>query len=446
MKNKMFATIGGAMAALCPWVARAETFPTDGTMLENKTYESGATYNNLGAYDGAVTAVAEYTDIFYQVGAGQYLPAGSEGVGAVCTAGNYCTGLTNAEYSATNDQGLTACPNGYPMSESGASVNTQCYTPCTDKSVIAHATAVAGNDYYGNGVDTCHATACDNGYHTYNGIEMFEQDSPVANADPSLGGPNYGYISSNGTSKQQEGDFGLTEAGTWGGNFLYGNVYGQVSCQSSITESVAGMVSYSGMMATETSKPEADNVRTALETAGVDSVAVDSVVDMHEKYLVGEIDYEEAYKTMFAILGSEYDANFSKNDSGQYCFCQMTAYSASASSEQIPVTSAPWVFRRVYGSADDCALACADRCAHRMQYGRASYRAFRAAVLGALGRRTVGVCAANEISITWEDADPADVAENNAGVCTYDGDIRTPVKAITKPGKTFKGWRFSKKS
>ena len=79
-----------------------------------------------------------------------------------------------------------------------------------------------------------------------------------------------------------------------------------------------------------------------------------------------------------------------------------------------------------------------------MQVDRAYYRAFRAAVLGSLGARTVGVCAANEISITWADADAADVAANNAGVCTYDGDIRTPVKAITKPGKTFKGWRFSK--
>ncbi len=166
MKNKIFATIGGAVAALCPWVTHAETFPTDGNMLENKTYESAATYNNLGTYAGPVSAAAEYADILYQVGAGQYLPAGSEGVGAVCTAGNYCPGLTDATYNATDNQGLTACPNGYPNSDAGASTNTQCYTTCTDASVIAHATAVAGNDYYGSGVDTCYPTACDNGYHT----------------------------------------------------------------------------------------------------------------------------------------------------------------------------------------------------------------------------------------------------------------------------------------
>ena len=81
MKNKIFMTFGGAVAALCPWVTHAETFPTDGNMLENKTYESAATYDNLGTYAGPVSAAAEYADILYQVGAGQYLPAGSEGVG-----------------------------------------------------------------------------------------------------------------------------------------------------------------------------------------------------------------------------------------------------------------------------------------------------------------------------------------------------------------------------
>ena len=445
MKNKIFATMGGAIAALCPWMARAETFPSDGNMLENKTYESAATYDNLGTYAGPVSAAAEYADILYQVGAGQYLPAGSEGVGAVCTAGNYCPGLTNATYSATDNQGLTACPNGYPMSESGASVNTQCYTTCTDASIIAHATAVAGNDYYGNGTDTCYPTACDNGYHTYNGIEMFETDPLVPGAAPSLAGTDRGFINTNGTSKYNEGYFGLTENGTWGVAYSHGNVYGQASCQSSLTESAAGKHSYSGMMPFDGApKPEADKVRTALETAGVDSAAVDAVVDMHEKYLAGEIDFEEVYKAVFAILGSDYDADFSKTDSGQYCFCQMTAYSASGSSGLIPVTSAPWVLRTDDGRADYCADHCADHCALIMQYDGAYDRAFHAAVLGTLGTQPVGVCAANEISITWADADPADVATNNAGVCTYDGDIRTPVKAITKPGKTFKGWKFQK--
>ncbi|MBO5663129.1 MAG: hypothetical protein J6S12_04715 [Alphaproteobacteria bacterium] len=437
MKNKIFATMGGAIAALCPWVTHAETFPTDGNMLENKTYESAATYNNLGTYEGPVSAAAEYADILYQVGAGQYLPAGSEGVGALCTTGNYCPGLTDATYNATDSQGLTACPNGYPNSDAGASMNTQCYTTCTDKSVIAHATAVAGNDYYGNGTDTCYPTACDNGYHTYNGIEMFETDPLAPGADVSVTATTYGSISANGTNKYHEGDFGLTEAGTWADSFSYGTVYGQASCQP---EGDATIGYVSGVIIGQS--PDVETVRSELTTiAGED--AANAMADVYAEYKAGTKTSDDLWKTAYAILGSEYDAHFSKTDSGQYCYCQMTDFKPT-DGVKIPVTSAPWVFKFKDQSADNCAKYCASTCANDLQSASEYYRGFRAAVLGTLGTRTVGVCAANEISITWADADPADVAANNAGVCTYDGDIRTPVKAITKPGKTFKGWKFNK--
>ena len=433
--------MGGAIAALCPWMARAETFPTDGNMLENKTYESAATYDNLGTYEGSVSATAEYTDILYQVGAGQYLPAGSEGVGAVCTAGNYCTGLTDATYSATDNQGLTACPNGYPMSDAGASMNTQCYTPCTDTSVIAHATAVAGNDYYGNGIDTCYATACDNGYHPYNGIEMFEQDPLIANADPSLNASTRGYISADGSITSKQSEFGLTENGTWAGSFSYGTLYGHASCQGEAPNTLA-MNYYSGMMMSP-GVYTADEMRAGL-TAYVSEEKADAVADVFAEYKAGTKTEEDAYKAGYAILGTEYDASFSKSDSDQYCYCQMTDFKPT-DGVKASVTSAPWVFLGdLIVSANNCARLCVVYCTSSMQSDLAAYRAFRAAVLGSLGTRTVDVCAANEISITWADADPADVAENNAGVCTYDGDIRTPVKAITKPGKTFKGWKFNK--
>ncbi|MBO5663123.1 MAG: hypothetical protein J6S12_04685, partial [Alphaproteobacteria bacterium] len=398
------------------------------------------TYNNLGTYEGPVSDAAEYADILYQVGEGQYLPAGSEGVGAVCTAGNYCPGLTNATYNATDNQGLTTCPDGYPMSESGASVNTQCYTTCTDKSVIAHATAVAVNDYYGNGTATCYPTACDNGYHTYNGIEMFEQDPLVPGADVSLYASTYGSVSVDGSRKDNESAFGLTEAGTWGGAYSYATVYGQASCQGESPNTLA-MNYYSGMV--DRASATADEVRAEL-TAMVGEGAADAVADVYAEYKAGTKTKEELWKTAWAILGTEENANFSKTDSGQYCYCQMTAYSAGGPSGQIPVASAPWVFRGDRNSADDCAYRCAYDCARNLRDGDKDWRAYQAAMYGMLGTRTVGVCAANEISITWADADPADGAANNAGVCTYDGDIRTPTKAITKPGKTFKGWKFQK--
>ena len=61
-----------------------------------------------------------------------------------------------------------------------------------------------------------------------------------------------------------------------------------------------------------------------------------------------------------------------------------------------------------------------------------------------LGTAAFGTCAANEITINWTDATADDIAANNAGMCSYDGEIRTPVRAATKPGKTFVGWKFSK--
>ena len=439
MKNKIFATMGGAIAALCPWVTHAETFPTDGNMLENKTYESAATYDNLGTYAGPVSAAAEYADILYQVGAGQYLPAGSEGVGAVCTAGNYCPGLTDATYNATDNQGLTACPDGYPNSAAGASMNTQCYTTCTDKSVIAHATAVAGNDYFGNGVDTCYATACDNGYHVDGTPEMIETD-PLIDVDPSVDAISQGYIRAADGSKYNESKFGLTENGTWGTEFSYGTVYGQASCQSALSDEIDAMIYYSGMI--ERARATADEVRANL-LERVDEAKANAVADIYAEFKAGIRTHDDAAKAGYAILGIEENANFSKTDSGQYCYCQMTDFKPT-DGIKTPVTSAPWVFRSDSFSADNCAYYCASNCASSCAYTAAPGHAFRAAMLGSLGTRTVGVCAANEISITWADADPADVANNNAGVCTYDGDIRTPVKAITKPGKTFKGWKFQK--
>lgn len=48
----------------------------------------------------------------------------------------------------------------------------------------------------------------------------------------------------------------------------------------------------------------------------------------------------------------------------------------------------------------------------------------------------------NVITVIWDGADPEDVAANNAGTITYDGDIRTPKKAQHINGKVFVGWKF----
>ena len=59
-----------------------------------------------------------------------------------------------------------------------------------------------------------------------------------------------------------------------------------------------------------------------------------------------------------------------------------------------------------------------------------------------LGSSSASDCIANVITINWSGADAEDIIANNAGQCTYGGDIRTPVKAQHIPGQTFVGWTF----
>ena len=55
-----------------------------------------------------------------------------------------------------------------------------------------------------------------------------------------------------------------------------------------------------------------------------------------------------------------------------------------------------------------------------------------------------GTCLANEITINWTGASAEAISANNAGSCTYGGDIKTPQSAETVPGKVFRGWRFER--
>ena len=54
------------------------------------------------------------------------------------------------------------------------------------------------------------------------------------------------------------------------------------------------------------------------------------------------------------------------------------------------------------------------------------------------------MCEPNKITINWSDVDDNGDATTLATDVLYDGDIATPVKAATYPGKTFVGWRFVK--
>ena len=455
MKKRLFLTSLVAVGCVCPiFAARAEVakddFPSNGYMLENKTYADAATYGNMGVYDGAVTATAEYEDILYQIGAGTYLPAGAT-VAEQCPANSYCPGVTDATYNEGASQGATSCPSGYPNSDAGASSNTQCYTACT-VSMVEHATAVDGNDYYGAGTDTCAATECEGGYHVEGSVGVIEQ-TPLIDVDYTMAGNDYGYISADGGNTRGTGSYAITENNTWAAAFDYGVVYGRASCQATLHDPGLEYI-MANLNAIMGGTMSADQVRSDL-TPIVGDAKANYFADVIAGMADGTKGEEDLFKAVQVVFGVSKDALFSTTDTGQYCYCQMTGFQSGSSgvapasldegsdtSGIVSIASAPWVFDADSGSAGDCASNCAVLCAGYLLADGTFSRVFRGAVFGSLGAAASGTCEANEIRITWTDAAEADVTANNAGVCTYGGDIRTPVRAATKPGKTFVGWKF----
>ncbi len=410
-------------------------------MLEDMVYEESATYGNMGVYDGAVTATAEYDDILYQISAGTYLPAGSEGELETCPENSYCPGVTDATYNETTDQGISSCPSGYPNSAAGASSNTRCYTACTVSSAnIEHATAVDGNDYYNTDADTCVATECENGYHVDGSVRVIEQ-TPLIDVDYTVAGNGYGYFGGDSDYRANTDTYGLTEHNKWAAEFDYGVVYGRASCQATPHDPGIEyiMANRAGLMGATMSP---DQVRSDL-TPIVGATKANYMADVIAGIADGTKDTEAFYEALHVVFGLPQDALFSTTDTGQYCYCQMTGFK-SGSSSVVDIASAPWVFYGGYGSAGTCEGACAGGCADDLRNDDSRYRVLRGAVFGALDSIVAGTCAANEITINWTDATDEDIAANNAGMCTYGGDIRTPVAAVEKPGKTFVGWKFSK--
>ncbi|MDW2958400.1 MAG: hypothetical protein R8M37_01145 [Alphaproteobacteria bacterium] len=133
-----------------------------------------------------------------------------------------------------------------------------------------------------------------------------------------------------------------------------------------------------------------------------------------------------------------------KLTSGQSCYCNITEFKSSDGSFNNEVVS-KWMFVGAAGANDMCAKECGSMCADVMSKmdGRTEY--LRSALIKQISY-VAERCDPNTITITWENADPADVSANNAGSVEYGGDIRTPVKATEVPGKTFRGWIFQKLS
>ena len=246
MKKKIFLTSAIAMGFVAPAFAapsHTDAFPDDGYMQEDYTYTNAATADNMDSvYEGTVNATAEYETLNYLLSAGQYLPADSE-IPTTCPAGSFCSGIGSVQYNETSAQGIESCPSGFGSSAAGSSSNTQCYRACDVNNMgangsianIAHATAISGNDYYGSGTDTCEPTACENGWHVKESLN-------VADTINNTAGENYAYINDiasfieknyDGQGAKGQTYYSLTDNNTWAVDYGdKGFLYGQGRCST----------------------------------------------------------------------------------------------------------------------------------------------------------------------------------------------------------------------
>ena len=297
------------------------------------------------------------------------------------------TNLKVASGTATTTAQYDNCPAEYPNSDEGATSTDQCYTACTvsDFPANSHIASVTGKNYQGaNETDTCAIATCDTGYTKTNHI-VYPQGTPDLTTIIGIteAGTGVGYKSNSGTgSNDNESTYGITNNGEFVVDYgsSKGKIHGYARC----------------------STQSGDNQYYAYTNPTTMSTLPDS--------------------------------------SGQYCWCQLDGYTPNGQSMQS--LSAPWVFEGDVGDADRCADLCASSCAGDLQLGYDAGLAFRAAMFASLGN-SVASCDANVIQITWADASAEDIVANDAGSVTYGGDIRTPKKAVHKPGKIFTGWTFN---
>ena len=343
------------------------------------TSANTCTVDVLGVSDNNATAntIATWDLKDYECPAGQYLLETETNVECTeCPTGSYCPGGTYTVESENN--GKNTCPTTHPNSAEGAGADTQCYTACT-VDMVAKATAVTGNDYYGTGTDTCGATACVAGWHVKPGLNLTDT---IGTTDAGTG------YTSNDYAGNEFDSYGITpsDAGIAGDSMAFATAYGD-----------KGMITGHGRCSTQ-------------EGINNDSTWTDPTI----------------VNTLTDETG---------NEGAQYCYCQLDGYK-SASGENTPITSASWVFVNRYRSAGGCASDCAYDCAGSLQDGDVFYRAFRAAVFNASS--TSATCAANTINIDWN---PDNNGAHTINQCTYEGSITVPSDPV-KPGYTFMGWKL----
>jgi len=161
------------------------------------------------------------------------------------------------------------------------------------------------------------------------------------------------------------------------------------------------------------------------------------VTNPNNDLVAGEFKYilshGDVLRSIAGCSNSSTVAPTSTTSGGGHCWCRATSWTPNGGSTiQL---SAQWVYAdNINGSpvlcSDNCMIACTE--------------IFASDPSSLLSNATSPAqCVVNTIQITWADAAQSDIDANEAGQCTYGGDIRTPKKAVHKPGKIFTGWIFN---
>jgi hypothetical protein len=250
--------------------------------------------------------------------------------------------------------------------------------------MVAKATKVTGNDYYGSGVDTCEPTACVAGWHVKPGLDIVETiGTDKVNS-------SYGSVNNNNEFREVAASHGQEYYGISGKNSFAVDYEGK------------GILTGHGRCSTQ---------------AGVRN-----------------FDYNTNTLKEITIVNTLTDET--GQSGAKYCYCQVDGFTPMGGTKAI-VTSAPWVYNFDNGSADGCASYCAYYCAHALRSDGVSDLAFRTAVVGNIPA-SPATCAANTINIDWN---PDNGGEHTKNMCTYEGSITVPADPV-KPGYTFTGWKL----
>ena len=359
------------------------TMVSFGAFAADSTITGGAgtcTVEVLGVHDNNATAntIATWTLNKYTLVPGKRLNVTDTDVETVdCDSGSYCPG---GEYTVeTASEATKSCPADFPNSETGAGADTQCYTACT-VDMVAKATSVTGNDYYGSGVDTCEPTACVAGWHVKPGLNLMETIGDVDGTDSA-------YIDNNGV---------FVETGS----------YGQEYYGISNNMTFAIYFGYHGMV-------------TGRATCSTKK---------GNRYISGDkITGTTIYNTVTDETGQE---------GAKYCYCQLNEYT-DTNGVKIKFLSAPWVFYDDMRDDVGCHHQCPRYCSIYLNNYASTYAWLREAMFKSIV--IPATCAANTINIDWN---PDNGGEHIKNMCTYEGAIELPTPDPVKPGYTFTGWKL----